>query len=87
MTYPTNEVTLFLAQRYPWRSRHFAESHVHVETVDSLTTERWFRSYFPSEKAFQLHKGMELWIGNRQWIDGFLIYRLSNWKFKKSDSV
>lgn len=70
MTYPTNEVTLFLAQRFPYASRCFAESHVHVETVDGLTTERWFRSYFPSEKAFELHEGMELWIRNRQWFIG-----------------
>lgn len=66
MTYPTNEVTLFLAQRFPYASRCFAESHVHVETVDDLTTERWFRSAFPSEKAFQLHEEMGLWIGIRQ---------------------
>lgn len=68
MTYPTNEVTLFLAQSFPYGSRCFAEDHVNDKTIDSLTTERWFRFYFPSERAFELHEKMELWIINRQWF-------------------
>lgn len=68
MTYPTNEVTLFLSQSFPYGSRCFAEENVKNDMSDSLTTERWFRNYFPNEKAFELHEKMELWIINRQWF-------------------
>lgn len=68
MSYPTNEVTLFLSQSFPYASRRFAEENVKNDMSNSLTTERWFRNYFPSERAFELHEKMERWIINRQWF-------------------
>lgn len=64
MYYLTNTVSLFLAQSYPYAARCFAEANTTNEITDSLSTERWFRSYFPSGTSRDLHEKMEIWILN-----------------------
>lgn len=64
MKYSTNTVSLFLAQSFPYAARCFAEAHTTNEITDSLSTERWFRSYFPSWAGRDLHEKMEIWILN-----------------------
>jgi hypothetical protein len=59
-TFQTNEVTLFLSQRYPYATTCFAQDMLkHGDTVKSTIVEKWFRSYFPAESAFKLFRILE----------------------------
>jgi len=59
-TFETNQVTLFLSQRYPYATTCFAQDMLkHGDTVKSVIVEKWFRSYFPADTAFKLFRILE----------------------------
>lgn len=59
-TFQTNEVTLFLSQRYPYATTCFAQDMLQYgDTVKSVIVEKWFRSYFPADTAFKLFRILE----------------------------
>ncbi len=48
-TFRTNEVTLFLAKKFPYASTSFAQDMVkYGDNVDSNIVENWFKRYFPT---------------------------------------
>ena len=47
-TFQTNEVTLFLSQRYPYATTCFAQDMLkHGDTVKSTIVEKWFPFILP----------------------------------------
>jgi len=59
-TFQTNQVALFLSQRYPYATHCFSQDMLkHGDMVPSLEVEKWFRSYFPAESAFKLFRILE----------------------------
>lgn len=45
----TNEVTLYLNNKYPYAATCFAQDMLEYgDTVASTLVEKWFKSYFPS---------------------------------------
>jgi hypothetical protein len=59
-TFRTNEVALFLSRKFPFATTCFSQDMLkHGETVSSLVVEKWFKSYFPSQVAFQEFRNLE----------------------------
>lgn len=59
-TFITNEVTLFLAKRYPYCATCFGQDMVkHGDTVSELIVEKWLRRYFPAESAYNVWRALK----------------------------
>lgn len=59
-TFNTNDVTLFLSNRYPYATHSFTqEMKKHGDTVSSFIVEKWFHSYFPTTSALKLFRVLE----------------------------
>ena len=59
-TFKTNEVTLFLAKRYPYAAQCFAQDTLEYgDTIPSMAVSKWFQRYFPSPKGFITFRELE----------------------------
>jgi hypothetical protein len=56
----TNEVTLFLAKRFPYAAQCFAQETLkHGDTICSTVVSKWFQRYFPSPTGFNTFRELE----------------------------
>jgi hypothetical protein len=57
-TFETLQVRLFLAKQFPYAAQCFGQEHL-SERVSATVVEKWFKSYFPAEKAYSLYRQLE----------------------------
>ena len=56
----TNDVTLFLAKRFPYAAQCFAqETSKFGDTVPSQFVSNWIQTYFPSPTGFNTFRELE----------------------------
>jgi hypothetical protein len=58
--FQTNDVTLFLAKRFPYAAQCFAQDNLkYGDTILSQTVSNWFQRYFPSPTGFNTFRELE----------------------------
>jgi hypothetical protein len=56
----TNEVSLFLAKRFPYAAQCFAQETLEYgDTIPSMVVSKWFQRYFPSQTGFNTFRQLE----------------------------
>lgn len=56
----TNEVSLFLARRFPYAAQCFAQETLkYGDTIPSMAVSKWFQRYFPSPTGFNTFRQLE----------------------------
>lgn len=56
--FKTLEVRQFLNRNYPYAAQCFAQEH-QSEEVPSTVVEKWFKTYFPAERAYTEYRNLE----------------------------
>ena len=57
-TFETLQVRLFLDKQYPYAAQCFGQEHL-SDRVSATVVEKWFKRYFPAERAWALYRQLE----------------------------
>ena len=67
--FETIAVRRYLAPKFPYAERCFAQDFVGTDMVPSTKVEKWFERYFPAELAFAEFRNLECQVCQYQQLE------------------